>query len=162
MPSSAAVLYELLLPYGDRVAVSYPEISTGSVARYLGLLAATMERWDDAERHFEDALEMNARIGARPWLAHTQQRLRADAPRPRRTRRHEKAQQLVSRALTTYRDLGMESYAASVPRTGADGARARRATETARKSLSPGMNGDGRPADYLPRDQVGAQCESEG
>ena len=129
----ASVLYELLRPYADRVAVSYTEISTGSVARNLGLLAAMLEHWDHAERHFEDALEMNERIGARPWLAHTQRDyagmlLARDAPRDT-----EKAQQLVSRALTTYRDLGMESYAASVPRTGADGARARRATETARK-----------------------------
>ena len=71
-PGSAAVLYEQLLPYGDRVAVSYPEISTGAVARPLGMLAATMERWEDAGRHFEPALELNGRIGARPWLAHTQ------------------------------------------------------------------------------------------
>ena len=56
-------------PTGSRS--SYPEISSGAVARYLGLLAAAMARWGDAERHFEDALEMNARIGARPWLAHT-------------------------------------------------------------------------------------------
>jgi hypothetical protein len=41
---SATVLYELMLPYADRVAVSYPEISTGSASRYLGLLAATTGR----------------------------------------------------------------------------------------------------------------------
>src|SRR5262249_12522364 len=33
----AGVLYEALLPYADRLAVSYPEICTGSVSRYLGL-----------------------------------------------------------------------------------------------------------------------------
>jgi hypothetical protein len=86
----------------------------------------TLEHWEHAARHFEDALEMNERIGARSWLAHTQRDyagmlLARDAPRDT-----EKAQLLVSRALTTYRDLGMESYAASVPRTGADGAHARR------------------------------------
>ena len=69
----AADIYERLVPYGDRVALSYPEISTGSVSRNLGLLAEAMERWEDAERHFEAALEMNDRIGARPWLAHTQE-----------------------------------------------------------------------------------------
>ena len=31
-----------------------------------------MERWEEAAQHFEDALAMNARMGARPWLAHTQ------------------------------------------------------------------------------------------
>ncbi len=67
----ASVLYELLLPYGDRIAVAYPEISTGSVARYLGLLATTLERWEDAARHFEQAIEIHERIGARPWLSRT-------------------------------------------------------------------------------------------
>ena len=36
----AATLYERLLPYADRVAISYPEISLGPVARFLGILAA--------------------------------------------------------------------------------------------------------------------------
>ena len=79
----ASALYELLLPYGDRIAVAYPEISTGAVARNLGLAAWTVERWEDAERHFEAALELNERVGARPWLARTQ----ADRARMRRERR---------------------------------------------------------------------------
>jgi DNA-binding SARP family transcriptional activator len=68
----AAVLYELLMPYADRIAIAYPEIAIGSVSRYLGLLAATLERPDDAERHFRDAISINERIGALPALAHTQ------------------------------------------------------------------------------------------
>ena len=44
----AAALYRLLLPYADRVAVCTPEVSAGSVARYLGLLAVTLGRRDDA------------------------------------------------------------------------------------------------------------------
>jgi len=68
----ASVLYGLLLPYEDRIAIGYLEISTGSVARPLGLLAATLERWADAERHFQLARETNRRTGARPWLARTE------------------------------------------------------------------------------------------
>jgi hypothetical protein len=44
----------------------------GALSRYLGILSTTVENWDDAERHFEDALAMNARMKAWPWLAHTQ------------------------------------------------------------------------------------------
>jgi hypothetical protein len=40
----------------------------GSVARYLGLLAATAGRPDQAERHFERALAMNERMGLSPWV----------------------------------------------------------------------------------------------
>ena len=68
---AAAVLHERLLPYADRVTVSYPEISVGFVSRYLGLAATTLGRHADAERHFEDSLESHERTGARSWLAHT-------------------------------------------------------------------------------------------
>src|SRR5262249_13016377 len=69
----AEALYDLLLPSGDRVAVSYPEISLGPVSHFLGILATTSARLGDAEGHFSDALELNERIGARPWLAHTRE-----------------------------------------------------------------------------------------
>ena len=46
--------------------------SRGSVARYVGLLATTTGRWDEAEWHFDEAIALNERIGARPWLARTQ------------------------------------------------------------------------------------------
>jgi hypothetical protein len=68
----AAVLYELLAPYADRVAISYPEISTGAVARSLGVLAALTDRPKDAARHLAEAIELHRRIGARTWLARTE------------------------------------------------------------------------------------------
>jgi DNA-binding SARP family transcriptional activator len=101
------VLYELLSPYVDRVGTSYPEINLGSVARYLGLLSATEARWEEAERHFTNALDVNRRIGARPWLGHTQEDYarmlvaRGDAGDT------EKAGQLLAAARATYRELGM-------------------------------------------------------
>ena len=70
-PSVPLALHSLLLPYADRVAVGYPEIAVGAVAHFLGVLSTTMARWDEAERHFEDALRINKGLGARPWLAHT-------------------------------------------------------------------------------------------
>ncbi|MBD0348429.1 MAG: AAA family ATPase [Thermoleophilia bacterium] len=70
--NGAGVLYVQLFPYAHLNAVGAAEVSLGSVSRYLGALAATLARWGDAERHFEDALAMNARMGARPWVAHTQ------------------------------------------------------------------------------------------
>jgi tetratricopeptide (TPR) repeat protein len=112
--SSANALYEQLSPYADQIAVAYPEISTGSVSRYLGLLAATLTRWDEAERHFADALAANERIGARPWLAQTQEdyaRILRGLDRPGD---REAARDLFNRALATYRELGMESYAARI------------------------------------------------
>jgi hypothetical protein len=35
------------------------------------MLAACLGRWDDAEGHFTDALAMNERLGARPYVVRT-------------------------------------------------------------------------------------------
>ena len=104
----AATLYAKLLPYADRVAVSFPEVATGAIARQLGLLAATMGRWEEAEGHFEAALDLNRRIGAEPWLAHTlEDHARMLEARGRRVR----AQELATRAAAGYRALGMDRHA---------------------------------------------------
>jgi tetratricopeptide (TPR) repeat protein len=105
------MLYELLLPYADRVAVSYAEVSTGSVSRCLGILAAMLGRWEDAERQFEDALAMNERIGARQWLAHTQRDLARMLLGRSSPGDAEKAHDLLSDARATYHELGMATHA---------------------------------------------------
>jgi hypothetical protein len=67
----ADVLYQMLSPYAGFAVVA--EVSCfGAASRYLGQLAATMGRWQVAESHFDQALLMNARMGAKPWSAHTQ------------------------------------------------------------------------------------------
>jgi DNA-binding SARP family transcriptional activator len=101
------VLYGLLAPWSDRVGAGHPEISLGAVARYLGLLASADSRWDDAERHFEDAIEINARIGASPWLAHTQEDYARMLRRRDRGRDHDRAAELYDTALAAYRELSM-------------------------------------------------------
>jgi ATP/maltotriose-dependent transcriptional regulator MalT len=59
----ASQLYRLLLPWSGRV-IGVELECPGSSDRFLGLLAALERRWPDAERHFENALAMNDRIGA--------------------------------------------------------------------------------------------------
>jgi tetratricopeptide (TPR) repeat protein len=108
----AAILYRLLDPYAGLNA-SPGACNVGSVARYVAILASTSSRWEDAARHFESALEMNARMGARPWLAHTQRDyarmlVARSAPGDR-----QRAQLLLSEALTTYGELGMETAASA-------------------------------------------------
>jgi len=105
----AAKLYGLLLPYAARCAVyGVASVCTGSLHRTLGLLAGTMSHWEEATRHFEAALEVNTRIGTRPWVAHTQH----DYARTLLARGHpgdrEKALGLLGRALDTADALGMK------------------------------------------------------
>ena len=108
---AAAELYTQLSPYAHQNAVNVPEGMRGSVSRYLGLLAGTMQRFDDAEHHYQNALAMNERLGARPWLAHTQD----DYAQMLLTRGNhgdpERAQHLLKTAHTTYHELGMHGHA---------------------------------------------------
>jgi tetratricopeptide (TPR) repeat protein len=67
----AELLYEVLTPYGSRNGTISLVASFGSISRYLGLLAATLDRVEDAERHFLAATEMNRSMGALPHLAMT-------------------------------------------------------------------------------------------
>lgn len=68
----AASLYRLLLPYAGRVLLlGGGVVCSGSASRHLGLLATTMADWEAAERHFDEALAKNRRIGALLPLAYT-------------------------------------------------------------------------------------------
>jgi DNA-binding SARP family transcriptional activator len=107
----AALLYRLLGPYARVNAMAAGEVALGPVARYLGILAATTSRWDEATGHFEDAIAMNAKMGARPALAHTQHDYaRMLLARDQRGDR-EKALELLGGAVSIYQELSMESWA---------------------------------------------------
>ncbi|HET8873286.1 MAG TPA: hypothetical protein VFM83_06330, partial [Gaiellaceae bacterium] len=103
----AETLYRLLLPYADRMAVSYPEICLGPVSRFLGILAATIDRYDEGAGHFEAALTMNERLRARPSLAHTQDDYARLLLRRGRPGDADRARGLLVDAKGTYRELGM-------------------------------------------------------
>ena len=106
----AALLYQRLLPYAPyTIMVGGTVACAGAAARYLGMLATTMARWDEAEDHFQEALAMNARMHARPALAHTQQQyadmlLARGQPSDRAT-----ARSLLDEALASANQLGMAS-----------------------------------------------------
>jgi tetratricopeptide (TPR) repeat protein len=69
--ASAAILYPLVLPYAHLNGVAPSEGSVASAARPLGALAGLLGRFDEAEAHFAQALAMNERMQARPWVART-------------------------------------------------------------------------------------------
>ena len=102
----ARVLYELLLPAAECNAVDVPEIFLGSLARNLGELAALLGRVADAERHFGAGIEMNARFGARVWVAHAQLGFARML-----LGRDERAGDLLREARATFGELGMGAWA---------------------------------------------------
>ena len=68
----AALVYPELEPFaGGNVMIGHLVACYGAADRYLGMLAATLGEWERAEEHFERAMELNRRMGAVTWLAHT-------------------------------------------------------------------------------------------
>lgn len=97
----AARLHEILAPYAALNTMHETLRSDlGSVAYFLGLLARTQGRLDQAAADLETAIEANARMGALPHLARSQAELAEvlaergrpdDAPRVSRLREHARA-----------------------------------------------------------------------
>ena len=84
-----------------------------------------MHEWDAAVRHFEAALELNARMGGKPWVAHTQ----CDYARMLLARNlpgdGEKARELLHDALTAAQERGWKAIEEKVQRLGMDQAKLR-------------------------------------
>jgi DNA-binding NarL/FixJ family response regulator len=120
----AATIYELLKPYAEYNVRSggYPVSLAcfGSASRPLGLLAATLGHWDTAAKHFDDAIAMNTRMQAWPWVAHTQHAYAAMLLSRRARGDVLRARALLEQAITHYHELGMVSYASRARRLRVD------------------------------------------
>ncbi|MHB8576439.1 MAG: helix-turn-helix transcriptional regulator, partial [Dehalococcoidia bacterium] len=101
-------LYTLLLPYASLgVVAGFGSVCNGSAGHYLGILAAALGRTAAAAEHFEAALAFERRLGARPWVAHTERayaRLLAARGRPADA---ERARALTESARATARELNL-------------------------------------------------------
>ncbi|MEZ4520779.1 MAG: LuxR C-terminal-related transcriptional regulator [Thermomicrobiales bacterium] len=68
----ARILYDRLRPYARFPGETLATDDMGdAVAYHLGLLAAFLGHWDDAERHFSEALELHEQWGMQPAVART-------------------------------------------------------------------------------------------
>jgi tetratricopeptide (TPR) repeat protein len=106
--ANATKLYALLLPFdGRNVSVTGGSVSVGPVSYYLGLLAATAGRDDDAEKHFRDALVTSARMAAGPNIARVQSALAGLLVRRDRAGDREQAVDLLQQARSRSEELGL-------------------------------------------------------
>jgi DNA-binding CsgD family transcriptional regulator/tetratricopeptide (TPR) repeat protein len=70
--AAAELLYPELEPFaGTNVMIGHLVSCYGAADRYLGMLAAVLGDAERARAHFEGALELNRRMGAHTWIAHT-------------------------------------------------------------------------------------------
>ena len=88
------------------------EAVAGCVARALGVLGTTIGRFDEAERHLTVAIEIERRMRARPWLAHSQHDLAAMLFARRGPGDLDRARTLLREARGAYDELQMHTWAA--------------------------------------------------
>jgi DNA-binding SARP family transcriptional activator len=105
--------YELLLPRDGLCILGGRGVYfRGAAARYLGLLAGTLGRAEDAVAHLEDALETNTRAQAPPWIARCLFELARALLARGRPGDEARAVDEAQRAELLARNLGMRSLAA--------------------------------------------------
>jgi tetratricopeptide (TPR) repeat protein len=116
----AAPIYEQLLPFeGQNTVVGSVIACYGAADRMLGALATVMRRWDAAERHLDNALVLNRRLGP-TWVAHTlYERARLDyrrePPQDPEVARHHTAE-----ALDAARRIGLRGLVERIERLSID------------------------------------------
>ncbi len=113
--ATATLVYPHLEAHaGTNVMIGYGVVCYGAADRYLGMLARTLGDWDRAEAHFEEALELNGRMGAATWLARTEfeygRMLLARGPARDRTR----AEALLAEAARRSERIGMRTLRARI------------------------------------------------
>jgi DNA-binding CsgD family transcriptional regulator/tetratricopeptide (TPR) repeat protein len=112
--ATAAIVYPELEPLaGANVMIGHLVACYGSADRYLGMLAATLGEPERAEAHFERAMELNERMGASTWVAHTAYEygrfLLGRGPRARA-----RAEALLGEAAALAERIGMEGLSARI------------------------------------------------
>jgi class 3 adenylate cyclase/tetratricopeptide (TPR) repeat protein len=115
----ARILYTRLRPVASRlVVVGNGVVCLGAASRLLGLLAATAGDRDTAVGHFEHALQLNNRVGAKPFLVRTYRAYAAMLIDCHRPGDEQRAAHLHSAGLALAEELGMPVEAARLRELG--------------------------------------------
>ncbi|MGH2587500.1 MAG: LuxR C-terminal-related transcriptional regulator, partial [Dehalococcoidia bacterium] len=145
---AAVILYPRLEPYAGHYIVNAAAPNFyGAAAHYLGMLAATMSRWDDAIAHFESALVMNTRTGVPTHVVSTQveyAKALLSAGRSTRDADALKAREMLDAALTSARELGMNRICDQIAQL--------RQGERSTQTTAPTALNAGLPAGLTPRE----------
>ncbi len=103
----AAVLRKWLAPYEAQLVFPAGGIILGAVANYLGLLAATLKDYQQANDYFAMAAAVHDRTEAPAWLARTHLEWARTLLVGAELRHGERARQLLGQALDTARKFGL-------------------------------------------------------
>jgi tetratricopeptide (TPR) repeat protein len=114
---AAQPLYVKFRPLAEQVGVlGSNQLCVGSLGHAAGVLAACMQHWDDAERHFEHAVAMNDRLGARPAAVRTRRAYAAMLLERNAPGDQSRAADLITAALAETEQLDVPAEAAKLQR----------------------------------------------
>lgn len=111
-----ADLYDVMSQHPEGNVTTGDGQSFGPPARGLGLLAAMMRRWDDAERHFHDSLTQCEKLGHRPALTQTRTNYGHMLLQRGAAGDREKGCKLLLQASDAAREMGMAKVQADAER----------------------------------------------
>ena len=113
----AALLYDTLLPESGRFAIiGYSTGFFGSVDERLGILASTLDEYDQSAKHFEQALDSHTEIGSTPWIARTHYHYATMLAKSQPEGITSTAQQHLAAAQSIASDLGMTNLSHRIRR----------------------------------------------
>jgi hypothetical protein len=109
----ARMLYSMVEPFdGRNVILGSCGVYYGTFAHYLGLLDAMLLRWDEAESHFDAAIEASRRLRAKPFECQTQYEYGRMLLARNGSGDREAASGLLTGSLKTADELGMAAVSA--------------------------------------------------
>jgi tetratricopeptide (TPR) repeat protein len=108
----AARIYDYLRPHLRLLPTTGGHMCLGAVDRFLGMLAATLGRLEEAVAHYEIALQLEERMKARPLAARTRYWYARALLERNGPADHDHACRLLLEALTTAEELAMPPLAA--------------------------------------------------
>jgi hypothetical protein len=103
----AAVLYELLRPFSAYYAVGMSFHGLGSISHWLGVLAALLEREEDALSHLNQAVLSNERMSLRGWALRSRYERASLWLEGRRVRDLARGHEAMQAVVQLARELGM-------------------------------------------------------
>jgi predicted ATPase/class 3 adenylate cyclase len=105
----AALYYPQLQAVAGQVGVTgIGLVCYGSLALPCGQLAACLKRWEESEQYFNQAIAMNARIRARPYLVRTRRAYASMLLERNMLGNRARAAELIAEAYTEADQLGMQ------------------------------------------------------
>ena len=110
-PEWAELLRALMAPYREHNSTVGQALFMGAASHHLGVLACSLQEWDEAVDYLEPALDRHRAMGAQPFVALTSKAYASALAGRDRPGDRKRARELQEAAACTARDLQLRALA---------------------------------------------------